>query len=49
VQILANLSDPSTLGPSLALALMSPFTATVLAELICRPAMERLSRVLPDA
>lgn len=49
VQMLANLGDPSTIGPSLALALMSTFTATVLAELLCRPAVERLSRALPDA
>ncbi len=44
VQILANLSDPSAIGPGLSVALFSLFTALVLAELICRPALERLQR-----
>ena len=44
VQMLANLSDPSAIGPGLSVALFSLFTALVLAELICCPTIERLRR-----
>jgi hypothetical protein len=42
VQMLANLADPAAIGPGLGAALFSLFTALVLAELLCRPALERL-------
>jgi len=43
VRTLSNLADPSFLGPSLAIGLLSLFSAVLLAELLCRPAVERLT------
>ena len=43
VGLLSNLDDPSRMGPALALAFLSVISAVVLAELLCRPAVERLT------
>ncbi len=40
--ILSELSDPSMIGPDLAMTLGALVYATVLAELFCRPAIERM-------
>ena len=48
VNLLANLDDPSAIGPSVAVALLSMVTAIVLAELFCRPAIERLTAVVAE-
>lgn len=43
VQLLKNLSDPSAIGPSMAVALITTFYGSVLANLICTPIANKLS------
>lgn len=49
VAILSELSDPSMIGPGLATTLVAPIYATVLAELLCRPAIERMEEMADAA
>jgi chemotaxis protein MotA len=44
VQMLENMSDPSTIGKSMALALLTTFYGTILANLICLPLMGKLKQ-----
>jgi chemotaxis protein MotA len=44
VQMLENMSDPSTIGKSMALALLTTFYGTVLANLVCLPLMGKLKQ-----
>ncbi len=46
VHILDNMADPSAMGPGLAIALLGVFSAVLLAELVCRPAAERVSALM---
>ena len=43
VQMLANLSDPSAIGPAMAVALLTMFYAVFLAELVVAPMINRLA------
>ena len=43
VQMLANLSDPSRIGPAMAVALLTMFYAVFLAELLVAPMINRLA------
>lgn len=43
VNMLKNLSDPSTIGPSMAVALITTFYGSVLANWICTPVSSKLS------
>ena len=46
VAMLANLSDPTKIGPAMAVAILCPLYATLLAEFIFRPLSQRIeSRV----
>ncbi len=44
VKMLATLDDPSTIGPSMAIALLTTFYGAVLAFVICNPIAEKLER-----
>jgi len=44
VQMLANLSDPSTIGPSMAVALLTTFYGAVLANMVFSPLAAKLER-----
>ena len=46
VAVLSELSDPSMSGPGLATTLVSLIYATVLAELLCRPAIELMEEMV---
>ncbi|MBF0383724.1 MAG: hypothetical protein HQL69_22120 [Magnetococcales bacterium] len=48
VQSLANMDDPSKIGPAIALSLISLIYVFLLAEGILRPAMQRLKNTLPE-
>ena len=43
VQLLKNLSDPSAIGPAMAVALVTTFYGSVLANLICTPIANKLA------
>ena len=44
VQMLGNLSDPSTIGPSMAVALLTTFYGAVLANMVFTPLASKLER-----
>ncbi len=44
VQMLMALDDPSTIGPSMAIALLTTFYGAILAFVICNPIAEKLER-----
>ncbi len=43
VQMLANMSDPASIGPSMAVALLTTLYGAVVANLICNPIADKLS------
>lgn len=46
VQMLANMSDPSAIGPAMAVALLTTMYGAVLANLVCLPLSDKLSSKL---
>jgi len=46
VQMLANMSDPSAIGPAMAVALLTTMYGAVLANLVCLPISDKLSAKL---
>jgi chemotaxis protein MotA len=44
VQMLQNLSDPSSIGPAMAVALLTTFYGAVVAFVVCNPMAEKLER-----
>jgi chemotaxis protein MotA len=44
VQMLQNLSDPSSIGPAMAIALLTTFYGAVAAFMVCNPIAEKLER-----
>ena len=42
VQMLANMSDPSSIGPSMAVALLTTLYGAVIANLVCIPIADKL-------
>jgi len=44
VQMLGNLDDPSTIGPSMAVALLTTFYGAVLANMVFAPMAAKLER-----
>jgi chemotaxis protein MotA len=44
VQMLGNLDDPSTIGPSMAVALLTTFYGAVLANMLFHPLATKLER-----
>lgn len=43
VQMLANMSDPSSIGPAMAIALLTTLYGAIIANLVCLPIAEKLS------
>src|ERR1051325_18304 len=48
VQMFANMTDPSKLGPYMAVALLAPFYGAALANLLCLPIADKLHLKLVD-
>jgi chemotaxis protein MotA len=46
VQLLANMDDPSTIGPAMAVALLTTLYGAVLANLVCLPMADKLTAKL---
>ncbi|MEM6711401.1 MAG: MotA/TolQ/ExbB proton channel family protein [Pseudomonadota bacterium] len=46
VQLLANMDDPSTIGPAMAIALLTTMYGAILANLICLPIADKLESKL---